>query len=415
MKRQIGNKVGIHNFERKSNPIRNSISIVDNETTTAINDGDGVSELRKIFKSLLVLKLPNNPVFNDLLSYFHQQVSDNQFTKHDYLLLHSLFQDHDIYVVPALILYLSNCKSALFLYLRSLLQTYSERRILKQRVINMIIEKLYSQQEIDYYQKKQLFYLSHEFNSKLVEFYRQSKEQQDLQVLINGCLSLVNALPLHPPQFSLHIRQVGYDFSFLSIDVVKEVIILVFLLEKELLSNAKCFRYIVKCILCQPVAICWTGDILHSLHYSLHYPILEIQYLLYYCVEVGFLSIADYAKVIALCSHQSLALYYCFTCFLRCKSSSQFIQCCKDCLLYPTQYYQERKTLLSSKRHNKILHEMIEDSSLSLCEMVVIHHEYAEEKNNVFYEAFTVYEQQQNMEELIVVVKQLVKIFTAIR
>ena len=37
--------------------------------------------------------------------------------------------------------------------------------------------------------------------------------------------------------------------------------------------------------------------------------------------------------------------------------------------------------------------------------------EYEGKMNNVFYEAFTVYEREQNLEELIIVLKQLVKIF----
>lgn len=275
----------------------------------------------------------------------------------------------------------------------------------------IIIKKLFYQQEIDGNQKRQLYRLCNEFNLKLVTFYKQSREQHDLQVFTTGCLSLVKALPLDPPPFSLPPKQIGYEFTFLSVDVVKEVIILVNLLEEKVISDSKCLYYILKSILYQPFVINWTGNILHSLHYSLQYPLSEINCLLYYCLEVGFLSYSDYSSVISLCSQHSLSLYYCFTCFLRCKSSLQFIQFCTDCLLNSLQYYKDRKLLLSVSNHNRILHDIIERDSLSVCEIVVIRQEYEGKKNNVFYEAFTVYEREQNLDELIIVLKQLVKIF----
>ena len=307
---------------------------------------------------------------------------------------------------PSIHLFLSGNYRLLDSHLHELVDRFKNNPIIHKRCIHILIGLLERTYLPDPNQIRQLNSLCQNNDPKLFSQFLLFREKSDISAFLQCLKNRIATSPLQPPRCSLRMSEHSWtNIPHADPALVQSGIRLIALREVGKLSSKECLNGLYHLMHPSEESEGSIGDRELSFGFFMSsardYPRNELMKLIhseqFAATERSYL----YYK----CNQGSLSLALCHHSFMQTGNRTQFFDLCKLCL---EAWKQPR---VFTECHSKILCSLLSKQLIDASVLSVIQQEYCNDYSNIFYQAFSIAEKDQDLNKFASALKELAAIY----
>lgn len=307
---------------------------------------------------------------------------------------------------PSIHLFLSGNYRLLDSHLHELVDRFKNNPIIHKRCIHILIGLLERTYLADPNQIRQLNSLCQNNDPKLFSQFLLFREKSDISAFLQCLKNRIATSPLQPPRCSLRMSEHSWtNIPHADPALVQSGIRLIALREVGKLSSKECLNGLYHLMHPSEESEGSIGDRELSFGFFMSsardYPRNELMKLIhseqFAATERSYL----YYK----CNQGSLSLALCHHSFMQTGNRTQFFDLCKLCL---EAWKQPR---VFTECHSKILCSLLSKQLIDASVLSVIQQEYCNDYSNIFYQAFSIAEKDQDLNKFASALKELAAIY----
>lgn len=333
-----------------------------------------------------------------------------KFTAFEYICLRAIFQDHYIMAFPSIHLFLSGNYRLLDNHLHELVDRFKNNPIIHRNCIHILISLMEKNSLIDSHQVRQLNGLCQNNDPKLFRQFLLFQEKSDIPTFLQ-CLKnrLANA-PLQPPCCPLRLSEHSWtNIPHADPALVQSGIRLVALREARKISSEECLNGLYHLMHPSEESEGSIGDRELSLTLfmpsAMDYPYVELMKL----IQSEDFTTMERSYLYYKCNQSSLSLVLCYHSLMQTGNRTQFVDLCKLCLEAWKQPH------VFTENHSKILCSLLSSKLIDAGVLSVVQQEYCDDRSNIFYQAFSIAEKDQNLNNFACALKKLAALYISSR